>query len=177
MILILWGLAEATLFFVVPDVFFTRTTVVSVRRGWLQLCGAVAGALVGGCLMFGLADSRPAQLRSVVARVPFIGDPMIAEREDTWRTGATALFAKPLSGIPYKVDAVLAPAYISLPSFLMISVPLRLERMALSMIVFVPIGLWVGRAAGTDRRRRERLGFSLHAAFWVILYAYYWSTH
>ena len=51
-------------------------------------------------------------------------------------------------GVPYKVHAVLAPSHVSLPAFLLLSLPLRAERMLLSMIVFVPLAMWVRK----DRR-------------------------
>ena len=48
-----WGFAEATLFFVVPDVWLT---LIAVRRGLrpaLVACGwALAGALAGGLAMY-----------------------------------------------------------------------------------------------------------------------------
>ena len=60
----IWGFAEATLFFIVPDVWLT---LIAVRRGLvpaLAACGwALAGALAGGLAMYawGVFDSAAAR--------------------------------------------------------------------------------------------------------------------
>jgi len=78
----LWGFAEATFFFVVPDVLFTRTTLVSLSRGWWQLGVAVIGATMAGSLMYVWASSSPVQARAAVARVPFLGEKIITPAEE-----------------------------------------------------------------------------------------------
>lgn len=173
----LWGFAEATFFFVVPDVLFTRTTLISIKRGWWQLGVAVLGATMAGAAMYLWASSSPVQARAAVARVPFLGEKIITPAERRWNDGGTAsLFSNPLSGVPYKVHAVLAPERVSLGYFLLLSLPLRAERMLLSMIVFVPLALWT-RGGGSQGQRRRTIGFRIHAAFWVIVYAIYWSIN
>jgi membrane protein YqaA with SNARE-associated domain len=174
-----WGFAEATVFFVVPDVVFTGATVVSVKRGWLSMAAAIFGAVVGGAVMYLWADARPLEARALVASVPFVGEKIVTPRETLWNEeGTAALFANPLSGVPYKVDAILAPSHVSLPAFILLSVPLRFERMLLSIIVFTPIGLWVAR--GGDERtiaRRRLIGLGIRTVFWVIVYVVYWSIN
>jgi membrane protein YqaA with SNARE-associated domain len=48
----LWGFAEATLFFIVPDVLLS---IIAVRRGrrpaWIAMAWTIAGAIAGGALM------------------------------------------------------------------------------------------------------------------------------
>jgi len=170
----LWGFAEATFFFVVPDVLFTRTTLLSVKRGWQQLFAAVIGATLAGALMYLWASGSPAQARSAVAAVPFLGEKIITPAEQRWNDrGTPSLFSNPLSGVPYKVYAVLAPSHVSLSAFLLLSLPLRAERMLLSMIVFVPLGMWVRK----DESRRRQIGMRIHLAFWLLVYAVYWSVN
>jgi hypothetical protein len=60
----LWGFAEGTFFFVVPDVLFTRTTLVSAKRGWLQFAAAIIGATMAGLVIYLWASHSPAQARS-----------------------------------------------------------------------------------------------------------------
>ena len=169
-----WGFAEGTLFFVVPDVLFTLTLVVSLKRGLWQFALTVAGALVAGALMFAWAEASPVRARATVAAVPFLGEKIIGPAETRWDEGGTvSLFRNPLGGGPYKVYAVLAPARLSLAEFLAISVPLRAERMLLSLIVFVPLAVWV-RAGGPPRRR---FGYMFHHAFWILVYAVYWTVN
>ena len=80
-----WGFAEGTLFFIVPDVLFTLTTVLRPRRGLLQLAAAVLGATLAGGLMYAWSARDPVQARSVVARVPHVGERMIAATERRWQ--------------------------------------------------------------------------------------------
>jgi len=50
--------------------------------------------------------------------------------------------------------------------------------MALSMIVFVPVALWVRRGGPEEsRRERELRARWFHAVFWALVYVVYWSTH
>jgi hypothetical protein len=51
----LWGLAEATLFFIVPDVWLTLITVWSPRKALIACLFALLGALAGGALMPSIA--------------------------------------------------------------------------------------------------------------------------
>ena len=169
----IWGFAEGTFFFVVPDVLFTRTTLLSVKRGWVQFFVAVIGATLAGALMYLWASASPSQARSAVAAVPFLGEKIIAPTEQRWNDhGTPSLFSNPLSGVPYKVHAILAPSHLSLPEFLLLSLPLRAERMLLSMIVFVPLAMWARRSEG-----RTRIGLRFHAGFWIAVYAIYWSVN
>lgn len=43
-----WGLAEATFFFIVPDVLLTAITIVSVPRALRALVFSLLGATIGG---------------------------------------------------------------------------------------------------------------------------------
>jgi hypothetical protein len=56
-----WGLAEATLFFLVPDILITWVALTSLRRALLSSLWVLAGALAGGCLMHLSGASRPDQ--------------------------------------------------------------------------------------------------------------------
>jgi len=168
-----WGFAEGTVFFVVPDVLFTLTTLLRPRRGLLQLVTAVLGATVAGGVMYAWSVSAPEQARVAVAGVPHVGERMIAATERRWKEhGLRALFDGPLGGVPYKVYAVLAPARMPAGQFLLLSVPMRAERMLLSWVPFALVGLLVGRFG----ERRRRIALVLHATFWIALYAYYWSA-
>ena len=170
-----WGFAEGTLFFIVPDVLFTLTTLASPKRGLQQLGAAVLGAVVAGGIMYAWADGQPAQARAAVAAVPFVGEKLITPTERQWNEdGLRVLFANPIGGVPYKVYAVLAPQHVSRPVFLAASVLMRAERMILTWIVFAPFGWWRRRHGHEAHFRIARL---LHAGFWVVVYAVYWSLN
>lgn len=173
----LWGFAEATLFFVVPDVLFTRTLLSSMRRGWLGFALAILGAVMAGAVMYSWSAAAPVQARTAVAAVPFLGEKIIVPTERLWNEeGTLGLFKNPLGGVPYKVPAILAPAHVSLAEFLLISIPLRAERMILSMVVFVPIAMWV-HAGRESTARRRTIARWIHAGFWTLVYAVYWTIN
>lgn len=168
-----WGFAEGTLFFVVPDVGFTLTTGLRPKRGLLQLALAVAGGLLAGNVMYSWAAANPRQAQSTVAAVPFVGERML---EDTYRRyearGGWAMLEGPLRGVPYKVYAVLAPARLSFAEFFLLSIPARAERMLISWIAVALIALFLRRI---DEPRRWRIAVALHAVCWIALYTYYWG--
>lgn len=48
-----WGIAEGTLFFIVPDVILSWASSSGARSGLRTLCAIVAGSLMAGVLMYG----------------------------------------------------------------------------------------------------------------------------
>ena len=68
----LWGFAEATLFFLVPDVLLSA---IALRRG--RLAGvaclvALLGALPGGALLYRWGEREPVAARRALDRLPAI---------------------------------------------------------------------------------------------------------
>jgi membrane protein YqaA with SNARE-associated domain len=181
----LWGFAEATVFFLVPDVHLTAVALRD-RRTALRAClAAVGGALLGGWLMFAWGAREPAAARRLLDRVPAVSPAMLARVEAEIATrGAVAMFLGPLRGTPYKTYAVLAgersrrdqnrargagagPDGDDLLVFLAVSVPARLLRFVLLTLV----AAWVAARplAGWSLRRRRLL----HAALWGSFYIVY----
>ena len=54
-----WGFAEATLFFIVPDVPLTGVGCRSLRAGLKAMSAALVGALLGGMLMYNAGAAAP----------------------------------------------------------------------------------------------------------------------
>jgi membrane protein YqaA with SNARE-associated domain len=167
----LWGFAEATLFFVVPDVWLTA---VAVRRGAraalaAALCAA-AGALVGGALMYAWGADDPAGAAAALDAVPAVSPAMLDRvRADLERDGAAAaLLAGAFSGVPYKAYAALAPsAGVGPWPLLAATAPARLAR-------FVPACLLAALLSGVLSGRLSARGRTLVlAGFWAAFYAYY----
>lgn len=168
-----WGFAEGTLFFVVPDVLFTLTTLLRPRRGLLQLGAVIIGATLAGGAMYMWSAARPAQARAAVANVPFVGEAMISRFEVRLALyGTAAMFDEPLGGVPYKVYAVVAPRKLSLREFLLLSIPARAERMLITWIPAALMGLAVRRL---EESLRRRAAVWLHAIAWIAIYAVYWG--
>jgi hypothetical protein len=166
-----WGFAEGTLFFVVPDVLFTRVTITRAWRSLAHVAAATAGALAAGVLMFAWTSRDPAGARAAVAAVPKVGTSMIeATQARLDESGTVAFFDRPLGGVPYKVYAVLAPERMRLPGFLVASLFARLERFAITWAAFAILFV------GFVRRRREasEVPAWIHAVFWILVYGYYW---
>lgn len=167
-----WGWAEGTLFFVVPDLVLTATALFGFRRALRQTLLVVAGSLLAGAMMFLWARHDAPGARAAVMAVPFV-KPAMAEtvRNDYEWQGAAALLRGPLSGIPYKIYAVEAPAHVSLTAFLLASVPARLERLVSGLLLFGAAGrLLRGKIARYPGR-----ALAAHAVYWVIAYAFYWG--
>lgn len=167
----LWGLAEGTLFFVVPDVLYTLVAAFRPVRALAHVGAATGGALLGGALMFAWSAAEPARARSAVENVPWVGAGMVTETAARFdEEGTRPLFDRPLGGVPYKVYAVLAPEHLSLGRFLLLGSLARLERFAPSWAAFALLA-WV---LARRRPERWRLVLAIHASFWTVVYVYYW---
>jgi membrane protein YqaA with SNARE-associated domain len=166
----LWGFAEGTLFFILPDVPLSFVALFRPRRAWLHLAAIVAGALLAGAVMF-TWSAHSADARGAVARVPAVSPAMFERAESDWnRYGIWAAGLGPLRGIPYKVYAVEAPAHSTLGMFLLTTIPARLWRLVV---------IWLGFAVtgGVLRKfGRASLAPVLHALFWIVTYGIYWTT-
>lgn len=163
-----WGVAEATLFFIVPDVILTW---IGVRRGAraaaIASLWAACGAAVGGVAMYLWSAQAAADARAAVADVPAISDAMIARADAAMGAnwfGATMM--GPLSSTPYKVYAILAPhAEVGLLAFAAASVLARLPRFLVAGVAAALIG------QALAKRLSARTIFILLAGFWVLFYA------
>jgi hypothetical protein len=71
-IAILWGFAEATLFFIVPDVWLTAIAVWIPRKAWMACLFALLGALAGGALMYSWGYMAPSTALTALERIPGI---------------------------------------------------------------------------------------------------------
>ena len=169
----LWGFAEATVFFIVPDVWISA---LALRHapGLLARCCLLAafGAVVGGLATHQLAAHLP-QLASVVLEwVPAISGEMIAaQREAFERDGYGAMALAAYTGVPYKIFAVVAGTnHAPLGPFLVASFAVRLSRFALVALIVVGARRLVGDRIG------GRAQVVLLATFWLALYAVYFGT-
>lgn len=166
-----WGLAEATVFFIVPDVWLSLVAIFSLRRVWRHILAAVAGALAGGALMFLWAQHYPDSARATVKKVPFVTAAMFVRVDAGFRkSGILALYAGPMTGTPYKIYAVTAPEFVSFAPFLLATVPARGWR-------FVLLSLFSAAAAAVHigRKRRPEELARWHALAWTAFYVFYWT--
>jgi hypothetical protein len=162
-----WAFAEAIFFFVVVDVLISFVTLLSMRRGFAQIGVAVAGAALGGLLLYGFAQRQPEAARSLLARVPWVRNGMLEDaRQDLVEEGAWGVVRGPKKALPNKVYAVLAPEMVSAPAYLLATVRARLPRFFTIWVLFVVVrGLlrcWI------DAYPRTTL--TTLAVLWVVLY-------
>lgn len=168
----LWGLAEATFFFIVPDVLLTRVALRDWRSAAVACLWAMAGALLGGLGLwmagrYGWLPFLPAGFD----RIPGITPALIAESAATLESrGWLALGQGVLTGRPYKLYAYHAGLQGSHPlAFLAASAVARLGR----FLATATLAWGIGRTLGG---RSVRFRFGLHLAVWTGFYAIYFAV-
>lgn len=129
----LWGLAEATLFFIVPDVWLSLAGRRRLETGLWACLFALVGALLGGSLVYlwGVLDWLG--YIALIERLPAISPATVARVGDELAThGVGAIFFGPLTGTPYKLYAAqAAEAGIGFGDFILMSIPARGIRFVL----------------------------------------------
>jgi membrane protein YqaA with SNARE-associated domain len=168
-----WGLGEATVFFIVPDVFLTLVACRSLGRALEGTLLALGGALVGGTVMFSIGLHAPERARALLDAVPGVQPALIADvREQLHAHGLLAMALGPARGTPYKIYAVEWGACGGrLLPFILVSVPARWVRFALTaaatrgaMRLLAPL---TGQRAGVE--------LALVGLVWVAVYAAYFA--
>jgi len=170
---LIWGFAEATVFFVVPDVLLTAIAVRDLRAGLIACFLALLGALAGGVLMYLWAARDHAAAAALVGQVPAISLDLMARVTQQLREqgSAAAAIVGAFTGVPYKIYAVQAhTAGITPEAFAALSVPARLGR-------FLLVTLLAGLASRLLAARVTlRWRYGLLVLLWVGFYAAYWSS-
>jgi membrane protein YqaA with SNARE-associated domain len=167
-----WGLAEATLFFIIPDVFFTLVALFSFRQSAKVVAACLGGAVIGGCIMYAAGQAAPAQTQALVLKVPFVSPAMLARTHiDLERYGIWTMAKGPWIGLPYKLYAVQAGRYARWPLFLIATATARLGRFAFLWMVAALFGRLFRKGIAS----RPRVAIAIHATIWTSNYIIYWS--
>ena len=156
-----WGFAEATFFFIVPDMLLTLLALKKPRIALRASLAALVGALLGGAAMYAWGARSPDTARVFLMHVPAIHQSTLAAVESQMDSeGLFGLFLGPLGGIPYKIYAVeWGRRRGGLTGFLVVSVPARYIRFLAAVII------------ASFVRRFAQVWF--WAAAWVAFYAFY----
>lgn len=168
----LWGFAEATFFFLVPDVILSAIAIFDWQLALWACLAATAGALAGGALMYHRGCRDAASARDFLLRLPGVG-PRMLERVGAavGKRGLVALALGPLSGTPYKLYAVeCGVRRLSLASFLLVSVPARMAR----FLLVVLLAAWLAHGAVPGWSPAAKLAAWLAA--WCLFYAWYFRA-
>lgn len=168
----IWGVAEATLFFIVPDVLLSY---IGLKRGCRTAAtaslAAAIGAAIGGSVMFAWSAADPDAARGAVLAVPAISEAMAARAEAAMAGNwFLAMVLGPLTTTPFKLYAVFAPHVgAGAAAFAAAAIPARLPR-------FLIVSLAVAFLA---RRLEPRLGRKrllwLFAGAWLAFYAAFFA--
>ena len=168
----LWGLAEATIFFIVPDLYLGFVTLFHWRRGLLATFVAVVGAMVGGTVMYALAATNGAAINELLVQIPLISPELVRSvAEQMEGSGLLAMVSGPLKTIPYKIYAAQAgQQHLPFIPFLLFTFLARLERL-------LPIAL-ASAVCGTVFKRfiqhHTALVIGAYGLFWVGVYVLYY---
>ena len=168
-----WGFAEATLFFLVPDVFVTLIAIRALKPALRATLLALAGALAGGAIMYAFGLEAPGSARVFLDYVPGISSELVARVErQVGDGGLLAVLLGPAKGIPYKIYAVEWGARGGdLVTFLLISIPARYARFVLTAIG----ARFMARVLAPLTGRRTKVEVLLYAFFWVAFYSFYFA--
>lgn len=169
----LWGIAEATVFFIVPDVLLSAIGCRSIRKGLKATALAILGAIIGGTIMYFVGQHSLDQSQAFLTRIPAI-HPQLVERVQTQLSthGLLAVIIGPTEGIPYKIYATeWGIRHGNLFTFLLITIPARGVRFLLS--VFVANG--IARLAQPWTKRRTAIEMTILIIFWIVFYLAYFS--
>ena len=169
----LWGFAEATVFFLVPDVWISAVALRAPwRAAWRAAAWALAGALVGGTVMHLWGSTAAGAAERFLDWVPAIASETIERvRGELQRNGYLAVLLGPLGGTPYKIYAAESGSIgMPLAGLLAITVPARLLRFALAATVAAACARWP-LASWPPRRR-----LLLHALCWSLFYCWYFTA-
>lgn len=166
-----WGLAEATLFFVIPDVILTYIALKNIKKALLACLYALIGALIGGTILYFWSSSDPKQVVTILNAIPAINSEMIHEVEQSLRQdGLLAMVLGPTQGIPYKIYASFAPTVgIGYFSFLLASIPARLMRfLAVTVMAWLVSKYVFGKCTLWQKQM-------ILTGVWVLVYVvYFW---
>lgn len=171
-IALLWGFAEATFFFIVPDVYISYKAIKSIKIALIVSLFSLIGAIIGGTLMYFLSNNTSIDLLKYMTFIPGINDVYISQvNTDFSEHGVMALFYGPKQGIPYKLYALLAPVYnIPYITFIIISVFARSLRFILVAVIVSALSKILSKWIS------DKTKIVLLIVFWVIFYAIYYFT-
>lgn len=166
----LWGAAEASFFFVVPDVWLSRVALMNLREAFINVLLAVIGALVGGVIVFYIGGLAFEGVRSLINLIPAIHSDMVdgvgADVQN--RSFLLSMIDASVSGVPYKIYALWAGHInLSLSSFLLFTVIARSLRFIGVVIIARGVGIFLRRFISFERL------LIVHLVFWCVFYVFY----
>ena len=167
----IWGLADATFFFVVPDALLTHLALRNFRRALLAGLWATAGVVLGGTVLWIAARQGHTQaLLNAFDWIPGISrDLIVLTAQSLNHHGINAVATGAAVGQPFKIYAVHAGAQnIALAPFLAVGAATHLARFALTSSA-----AWL--LARSLRNRPEAFLLRVHVYAWIGFYTAYFA--
>lgn len=168
----LFGLFEATFFFIVPDVLLSYLALFSLKGALVGCVSCLVGALIGGLYIYKKSQRHFFKMKNFLIQVPAISEVLLQEAWAQYeKKGIMAILLGTTKGIPYKIFAAFAPKFnTSRSTFFLISIPARGIRFFLS--VFITYGL--------SKTVFSFASFSAQCLilsfFWVVMYIFYFRA-
>jgi hypothetical protein len=177
----LWGLAEATVFFIVPDVLLCYWAMKSAKEALASTLAVVVGAMLGAVILYLSLDLDATHytfFHGVWGCLPGFRAKMAEVAAGHLRAGgATGLLSGPGSGIPYRVYVLEAwKLRLSLGGVLLWTPVARLERIVIAPLSVLALRFLTERLLA-PRFRRVHWDFVLAVLiviYWTALYTWYW---
>lgn len=165
----LWGYAEATHFWVIPDVVLAWIALNRSRFTWHGVVAATLGAIAGGVRMHQHAAAEHDRL----AQIPGISRAMLTDAHEKFAArGWAAVVRGPLDGIPYKVYATESALAGRPVDELIAWTPIaRLWRFVATTAGGTVIGVVFGRSV----QRHEGRWLAASAGLWILVYLRYFA--
>ena len=168
-IAMVWGMAEASVFFIVPDVWLSYLALGHTRHALIAAACAVAGALIGGLGMYVYARNNTIDAIDFLDTIPGISGPLITHAGQLFEQDELfGMLRGTFTGIPYKIFCADAGAAgVSIAYFLLASAAARFIRFAAT------IGVTALLARTLFRKQSAAAKTYIIGAFWVIFYIAY----
>lgn len=166
-----WGFAEATLFFVVPDVWLGFVALFAPRRALSAFGITLVGAVLGALVLYTLAPMLPGLPRYFDALPAISAEDLERVAASLMAEGPLAFVSSLFQGLPIKLHVHAAAVLdLPLPGVLAMVVVNRLLRVGL-----VTMGIAVaGHVLRAPIRRHPAITLTLYGLGVVGLYFYFW---
>ena len=168
----IWGAAEASFFFVVPDLWLGLVGLLAPRRAGAAFAATILGATVGAAVLFGVSRSAGAAVEAYQATLPGLSaDQLTRARAELAERGPAVMVGLPFQGYPLKVGIhEAAQLDVGLPEVALFTILNRLARVGPFVLLTSAAGIVMARWV----HRREGLVVAVYGAAWSLFYGWYW---
>lgn len=170
----LWGLFEATFFFIVPDVWLGYWVLLRGKRGFTAIIPTVSGATFGGILMYLLAKYDYLSIYSMaIQKIPGISLQMTYNVMGAVETqGSTPMWHGMITGVPYKLYALASGMYQEYHSFWVFIVDSIFARSSRFLVVTLFI---YGVSKLLQKWLTHKTILWVYGGGWLVFYGFYFS--